>query len=47
MIGENEIIGKALNSFFVLEEETTEFNRKRLLEATGLASLPGSPARER
>lgn len=47
MVGERDAVAAALADFFRLERETNEFNRRRLLEATGMQSSPGSPAKVR
>ena len=47
MVGERDAVATALAEFFRLERETAEFNRRRLLEATGMQSSPGSPAKAR
>jgi len=47
MVGERDAVAAALAEFFRLERETNEFNRRRLMEATGMRSSPGSPAKVR
>jgi len=47
MVGKREKVKEALADFFRLERETNEFNKRRLLEATGMQSKPGSPAKVR